>query len=111
VGPRQLWRGIGAGRAWRRFNNRVVPMLPNLRFPIVAAGLTFALLLADSAFAETANPQATPKIDETQDAEIKAEYLEAIPYKPCPANVRFLNGRQACLGLPGYPYARPYNSN
>jgi hypothetical protein len=86
-------------------------MLANLRFLIVAAGLTFGLLSTDGAFAETAKPQGAPKIDETQDAKIKAEYLEAIPYKPCPANVRFPNGRQACLGLPGYPYTRPYNPN
>ena len=44
--------------------------------------------------------RAAPKIGETQDADVKAEYLEAIPYKPCPANVRFPNGRQVCLGLP-----------
>jgi hypothetical protein len=56
-------------------------------------------------------PRAAPKIGETQDADVKAEYLEAIPYKPCPANVRFSNGRQACLGLPGYPYSRSYRSN
>jgi len=38
-------------------------------------------------------PRAAPKIGETSDAAVKAEYLEAIPYKPCPANVRFPNGR------------------
>jgi hypothetical protein len=47
-----------------------------------------------------------PTLGETQDADIKSEYLEAIPYKPCPANVRFPNGQQACLGLPGRPYGR-----
>jgi hypothetical protein len=41
-----------------------------------------------------------PTLGETQDADAKSEYLEAIPYKPCPANVRFPNGRQVCLGLP-----------
>ena len=44
-----------------------------------------------------------PTLSETTDADIKSEYLEAIPYKPCPANVRFPNGQQACLGLPGRP--------
>jgi hypothetical protein len=57
------------------------------------------------------NPSGTasgtpPNVGQTQDADIKAEYLEAIPYKPCPANVRFPNGRQECLGLPGYPDSR-----
>ena len=55
-------------------------------------------------------PRAAPKIGETQDADVKAEYLEAIPYKPCPANVRFPNGQQMCLGLPGNPSYRPYTS-
>jgi hypothetical protein len=50
-----------------------------------------------------------PTVGETTDADSKAEYLEAIPYKPCPANVRFPDGRQACLGLPGY--SRSYRSN
>jgi hypothetical protein len=51
---------------------------------------------------------AAPKIGETKDADIKAEYLEAVPYQPCPANVRFPNGQQMCLGLPGDPFYRPY---
>jgi len=45
-------------------------------------------------------PRTLPTLGQTQDADIKAEYLEAIPYKPCPANVRFPNGQQRCLGLP-----------
>jgi hypothetical protein len=59
-------------------------------------------LMAASAYAQTTPtaPRTPPAIGETKDADIKAEYLEAIPYKPCPANVRFPNGRQACLGLP-----------
>jgi hypothetical protein len=48
-------------------------------------------------------PRHVPTLGETRDADIKSEYLEAIPYKPCPANVRFPNGQQACLGLPGRP--------
>ena len=48
-------------------------------------------------------PPHVPTLSQTQDADIKSEYLEAIPYKPCPANVRFPNGQQACLGLPGRP--------
>jgi hypothetical protein len=51
-------------------------------------------------------PRHVPTLGETTDADIKSEYLEAIPYKPCPANVRFPNGQQACLGLPGRPYGR-----
>ena len=53
---------------------------------------------------------AAPKIDETKDADVKAEYLEAVPYQPCPANVRFPNGQQMCLGLPGHPFYRAYRS-
>ena len=34
-----------------------------------------------------AAPRHVPTLGETTDADIKSEYLEAIPYKPCPANV------------------------
>ena len=85
-----------------------------MRFLIVVAALISTLPAASGALAETAPgpgaPRpAAPKMDETQDAKIKAEYLEAIPYRPCPANVRFPNGQQVCLGLPGNPFYRPYN--
>ena len=33
-------------------------------------------------------------------ADVKEETEANIPYRPCPANVRFPNGLQACLGLP-----------
>jgi hypothetical protein len=39
-------------------------------------------------------------IGDTADADIKAEYEERLPYKPCPASVRFPNGQQVCLGGP-----------
>jgi hypothetical protein len=85
-----------------------------MRFLIVVAALISTLAAAGGALAETAQgpgapKPAAPKMDETQDAKIKAEYLEAIPYRPCPANVRFPNGQQVCLGLPGNPFYRPYN--
>jgi hypothetical protein len=85
-----------------------------MRFLIVVAALISTLAAAGGALAETAQgpgaPKPTaPKMDETQDAKIKAEYLEAIPYRPCPANVRFPNGQQVCLELPGNPFYRPYN--
>jgi len=69
-------------------------------------------LAAASAYAQTTPtaPRSPPAIGGTQDADIEAEYLEAIPYKPCPANVRFPNGQQMCLGLPGNPSYRPYTS-
>jgi hypothetical protein len=70
-----------------------------MRFLIIAAVWILALPLAGGASAQTA-PRTPPAIGETKDADIKAEYLETIPYKPCPANVRFPNGRQVCLGLP-----------
>ena len=53
---------------------------------------------------------AAPKIGETRDADLKAEYLEAVPYQPCPANVRFPNGQQMCVGLPGHPFYRTHSS-
>ena len=36
-------------------------------------------------------------------ADIKEETEAGITYQPCPANVRFPNGQQMCLGLPGFP--------
>jgi hypothetical protein len=72
---------------------------------LIVAVLASALPLAP-AFAQTAPRPAPPQIGETQDADKKAEYLEARPYKPCPTNVRFPNGRQVCLGLPGDPDSR-----
>jgi hypothetical protein len=51
----------------------------------------------------TANgPHTAPNIADTSDASVKAEYEERVPYIPCPADVRFPNGHQACLGLPEY---------
>src|SRR5580704_8718200 len=42
-------------------------------------------------------------------ADIKEETEAGITYQPCPANVRFPNGQQMCLGLPGFPsYRRPH---
>jgi hypothetical protein len=79
-----------------------------MRFTIVAAVLISAQPLVASAFAQSAPRPAPPQIGETKDADIKAEYLEAIPYKPCPANVRFPNGQQMCLGLPGHSFYRRY---
>ena len=40
-------------------------------------------------------------------ADIKEETEPGITYQPCPANVRFPNGQQMCLGLPGFPSYRP----
>ena len=59
----------------------------------------------DQSGGKSAAPRHVPTLGETTDADIKSEYLEAIPYKPCPANVRFPNGQQACLGLPYGRYA------
>jgi hypothetical protein len=74
-----------------------------MRFGIVvAATLISGVSLAAVALAQTAERPAAPDINQTQDAKIKEEYLESKPYIPCPADVRFPNGRQACLGLPWY---------
>jgi hypothetical protein len=43
-------------------------------------------------------------------ADIKEETEAGIVYQPCPANVRFPNGQQMCLGLPGFPSYRPYHT-
>ena len=43
-------------------------------------------------------------------ADIKEETEAGITYQPCPANVRFPNGQQMCLGLPGFPSYRPYHT-
>ena len=68
-----------------------------------AAALIAALPLISNALAQTGQRHAPPKITETQDADTKAEYLESIPYKPCPASVVFPNGQHACLGGSGHP--------
>jgi hypothetical protein len=74
-----------------------------MRFLLTATIAALTLAPVHYALAETAPRPASPEIGETQDAAKKAEYLEARPYKPCPASVRFPNGQNACLGLPGYP--------
>ena len=75
-----------------------------MRFRIFAAvALIAALSLVSNALAQTGQRHAPPKITETQDADTKAEYLESIPYKPCPASVLFPNGQHACLGAPSSP--------
>ena len=43
-------------------------------------------------------------------ADINEETEAGIRYQPCPANVRFPNGQQMCLGLPGFPSYRPYHT-
>jgi hypothetical protein len=70
---------------------------------MLAATLISGVPLAAVALAQTAQRPAAPDINQTQDAKVKEEYLESRPYIPCPADVRFPNGRQACLGLPWYP--------
>jgi hypothetical protein len=74
-----------------------------MRFLCVVALIVSALTPSVRALAETTPRPAPPKIGETQDADKKAEYLESKHYMPCPSDVRFPNGQQACLGLPGYP--------
>ena len=75
-----------------------------MRFQIFAAVAVIAALpLISNALAQTGQRHAPPKINETQNADTKAEYLESIPYKPCPASVLFPNGQHACLGAPSSP--------
>ena len=75
----------------------------HMRILLAAAACLSTLLLTGYAVAKTARRPDPPKISETQDPEKKAEYLESIPYKPCPASVVLVNGRHACIGLPGDP--------
>jgi hypothetical protein len=63
---------------------------------------TVGLLLGSSALAEDAQPSnASPK---SQDQNVERQhpewFTEHYEYRPCPANVEFANGREACLGLP-----------
>ena len=74
-----------------------------MRFLFAAAVAVSTLASVTGGLTKTAPRPAPPAISETQDADKKAEYLEAKPYKPCPASVRFPSGQQTCLGLPGYP--------
>jgi hypothetical protein len=74
-----------------------------------------AVLIAGSA--STGLAQNTGKEGETPSAgparttaDIKEETEAGIVYQPCSANVRFSNGQQMCLGLPGFPFYRPYYS-
>ena len=58
-------------------------------------------------------PSGTPQRGTPPDrtlADIKEETEAGIIYQPCPANVRFPNGQQMCLGLPGFPFYRPYRT-
>jgi hypothetical protein len=73
-----------------------------MRFRIFAAVALIAAVISN-ALAQTGQRHAPPKINETQDADTKAEYLESIPYKPCPASVLFPDGQHACLGGPSGP--------
>jgi hypothetical protein len=54
--------------------------------------------------ADNAKTRALPLLEETGDADKKADYLESIPYRPCPSAVRMPNGQLVCLGSPGEPY-------
>jgi hypothetical protein len=66
-----------------------------------------ALLISSITFAnaaDSAKGRALPLLEETGDPEKKAEYLESIPYRPCPSAVRMPNGQLVCLGSPGEPY-------
>jgi hypothetical protein len=71
----------------------------------VAAILVFGLVPMSNALDQTGQHKTAPKIDETQNADKKAEYLESIPYRPCPSSVVFPNGRHACIGGPSFPSA------
>jgi hypothetical protein len=54
--------------------------------------------------ADNAKSHAVPLLEETDDANKAADYIESIPYKPCPSAVRMPSGQLVCLGSPGEPY-------
>ena len=54
--------------------------------------------------ADSARARALPLLEETGDADKKADYLESIPYMPCPSAVRVPNGQLVCMGSPGEAY-------
>jgi hypothetical protein len=60
----------------------------------------WGLTLASASPAIARSAMAPPSLDETNDADKKAEYLERIPYKPCLSTVRMPNGKIECLGSP-----------
>jgi hypothetical protein len=64
-----------------------------------------ALLVSSlTSASEAENAKHSPSLDETDEANKKAEYLESIPYQPCPSTVKMPNGQIECLGSPGKPY-------
>ena len=69
--------------------------------------LVSSLTLASAA--DNVKRHAPPSLEETKDADKKAEYLESIPYRPCPSTVRMPNGQVVCLGFPQEPYTRRYD--
>jgi hypothetical protein len=75
-----------------------------VRFLTICAVLISALLTATSAFAQT-DTRTPPKIADTTDADIKAEYLEAIPW---PADGPWASGTSV---LPLVPCAEIMNAN
>jgi hypothetical protein len=64
-----------------------------------------ALSLTSVSAVDNAKRHGPPSLDETDDADKKAEYLNSIPYKPCPSPVRMQNGKIECLGSPNEPYS------
>jgi hypothetical protein len=59
--------------------------------------------------ADSTNRRHASPTPDTNDADTKAEYLESIPYRPCPSTVRMPNGQVVCLGLAQEPYKRRYD--
>ena len=74
--------------------------------------LTSSITLASAA--DGTNGRALSLLEETADADKKADYLESIPYRPCPSAVRMPNGQLVCLGSPGESYtwgSHPYSED
>jgi hypothetical protein len=77
--------------------------------PVLWLIALLALSLTSARAAENAKSQGAPSLDETNEADKKAKYLESIPYRPCPSPVRMPNGQVECLGSPGEPYTWRYD--
>ena len=84
-------------------------MIANTRWSYLIRGMPRAALAAPGTRVLGEKPPSGTPPARTL-ADIKEETEAGIVYQPCPANVRFPNGQQMCLGLPGSPFYRPYHT-
>jgi hypothetical protein len=61
---------------------------------------TVGLLFGSSALAEDASTAPPKQQEQNVEQQHPEWFTEHYQYRPCPSNVEFANGREACLGLP-----------